>query len=219
MDAGLTNKAWDEYDTLIRDEVAGHNKRHGIAVDWKFFRAVLWVESGGPANPAWNTRPMQIGNPGDKGYGVLKRGEEAAPAVMSDALKEDIRTGNISTPRLNVRAGIAYALTRHATSHIASVDDPRDTMVREHTVKAGNTLSGIAAAVGSTVPSLQKLNPAAQLLKPGQKIRYRKARMARVITGWLPVSAASLASRYNSGDPAYATKLEYVLALFPRLQR
>lgn len=224
VEDGVANPAWDAYDALIQAEVAGYNTRLAgtpgfVPLDWKLFKAMLWVESGGPSNPAWTTRPMQIGNPGDPGYAVLREGREAAPLVMSDQLRREIGTGNIGTPALNVRAGIAYAVARLARSDLRSVDDPRDMAVREYTVAPGDGLERIASKVQSTVPSLQAMNPTARVLQPGQKLRYRKARVERVITGWYPATPANLASRYNAGDAAYALKLEHVLALFRALER
>jgi LysM repeat protein len=221
---GVTNKAWDAYDALIKAEVADCNVRLAgtpgfAAFDWLMFKAVLWVESGGPSSPAWTTRPMQIGNAGDAGYAVLKGGKEAAPLVMSEALKKDIKTGSISTPALNVRAGIAYALTRLAKSEIRSVDDPADAKVYQHTAVKGDSPSSIAKQVGSTLEVIRELNPGALNLQIGQKLKYRKASMQRVLIGWHPLTTANLALRYNAGDSTYAQKLKYVLDLFPTLVR
>ena len=224
VDDGLTNKAWDEFDTIIKAEIDDYNLRLAktpgfFMLDMKIFKAMIWTESGGPANPAWKTRPMQIGNPGDPGLAVLKDGKEAAPLIMSDALKRDIKTGDINKPKLNVRAGIAYALTRLATSDMKSVDDPKDPTIREYAVVAGDSLSKIAGKVGTTVESLKKLNPTAHVLHPGQKLKYRKASIQRVITGWMGATSANLAARYNTGDSHYKEKLDYVLSLFPKLKR
>ena len=224
VDMGIADKAWDEYDALIQAEVDAYQKKFAgtpgfIALDWKLFKAMVWVESGGPSNASWKTRPLQIGNPGDPGYGVLKDGKEAAPLIMLDKLKQDIKTGDINKPELNIRAGIAYALTRLVTSDMKSVDDPKNSKVYDYTVVAGDNFSKIAKDLDTTVESLQKQNPTAHVLKVGQKIKYRKASIQRVITGWSAISTTSLATRYNSGDPDYKEKLEYVLALFPKLVR
>jgi LysM repeat protein len=224
VDDGISNKAWDEYDTLIQTEVTNYNQQLGgtpgfFPINWMVFKAMVWVETGGPSNSAWKTRPMQIGNPGDPGYAVLKDGKEAAPLIMSSQLKQDIKAGDINQPQLNIRAGIAYALIRLVTSDMKSVDDPKDTTVREYTVVSGDSLSRIAQNNGSTVESLQKLNPTAHVLKPGQTLKIRKASIQRVITGWSAVTTANLATRYNSWDPDYKEKLDYVVSLFPNLKR
>jgi LysM repeat protein len=223
VDDGVSNKQWDEYDSLIQSEVKDYNRRlaatpHFKMLDWKVFKAIVWAESCGPATAAWTMRPMQIGNLKDKGYPCLRNGEETAPLIMSDKLKEDIK-GDINQPQLNIRAGIAYALVRLTTSAIKSVDDPKDTTIYEHVVEKGASFDRIAPQVDTTVASLQKLNPTAKVLKIGQKIKYRKASMQRVITGWRALTTANLATRYNVGDPHYMEKLDYVLSLFPKLQR
>jgi LysM repeat protein len=223
VDNGVSNKDWDEYDSLIQSEVNDYNQRlantpHFTTFNWKMFKAMVWVESGGPHNVAWKMRPMQIGNLHDKGYPSLRNGDETAPLIMSDKLKEDIK-GDINQPQLNVRAGIAYALVRLTTSAIKSVDDPKDTTIHEYTVEKGDYFDNIAPKVDTTVASLQKLNPTAKVLKIGQKIKYRKASLQRVITGWRPLTTANLAKLYNHRDPHYMEKLDYVLALFPKLKR
>lgn len=223
VDDGVTNTDWDAYDSLIQGEVADYNKRlgatpHFATLDWKMFKAMLWVESGGPQAHAWTTRPMQIGNPHDPGLAVVRGGTEGADLIVSDKLKEDLK-GSINQPALNIRAGIAYALTRLALTDIQSVDDPKDTAIRDYTVVKGDSLDRIAHQQGSTIAALQKLNPTVKVLHPGQKISVRKASLRRVITGWLALTSANLAQRYNVGDLQYREKLDYVLALFGKLKR
>jgi hypothetical protein len=218
VDDGISNKKWDEYDETIKSEVDDYNRRFSLKLDWKIFKALLWVESGGPSSSAWTTRPMQIGNKGDPGYAVVRDGKEAAGLIMSDKLKVDIK-GDINKPELNIRAGIAYALTRLVKSEMQSVDDPKDTTVYEYTVAPGDSFDRIAKNVGSTVASMQKQNPTVKMLQPKQKVKYRKASIQRVITGWMTVDTANLASRYNVGDASYKEKLDYVLDLFTKLKR
>lgn len=223
MDDGLTNAAWDEHDPLIKVEVAEYNKRLAgtpafVVIDWKIFKAMVWAESGGPSNKAWKTRPMQIGHPLDPGYGALKKQEGAAPVVMSDQLKKDIK-GDIEKPALNIRAGIAYALTRLAESRETSIYDPADPTVREYTVVPGDNLYDIAKKVGSTLAAMTEQNPTVKMLQPGQKLKYRKASIKRIITGWRAITSSNLYTYYNKGDALYAQKLDYVLALFPKLKR
>lgn len=57
------------------------------------------------------------------------------------------------------------------------------------------------------------------MLRPGQKIRYRKARMQRTIKGWRPHASWVIAERYNVGDENYALKLDYVTELFKQMKR
>ena len=80
---------------------------------------------------------------------------------------------------------------------------------------AGDSFAKIAKASGTTVESLRKLNPStADLLRPGRVLKYQKASIERVITGWRVISTSTIAQRYNGGgDPNYAKKLEYALSL------
>ncbi|MGJ7611970.1 MULTISPECIES: hypothetical protein [unclassified Variovorax] len=51
-----------------------------------------------------------------------------------------------------------------------------------------------------------------ELLRPGEVLHYRKASIQRVITGWKPITASSVATYYNAGgDAVYASKLSYAL--------
>lgn len=80
------------------------------------------AESGGPTSPAWNARVMQIGNPGDPALAVLKGATEGADLIMSEQLKKDV-VGKINEPTVNVKARIAYLITRLAKSEFQSVLD------------------------------------------------------------------------------------------------
>ncbi len=224
FDDALTNPQWDQYDDLIRREIEEYNQRFKAtpgfrALDWNLAKAILWVESGGPGNPAWTSRAMRIADRGDPGFHVLRGGQESAPAIISDNLRMAL-SGDINDPRINIRAGIAYLLTRLALSELQSVDDPINTKLRPYTVQAGDTWPAIAARgeLGTTEQSLRQVNPGVDL-QPGITIQVRKARVKRVITGWRPANMNTL-SRYNGrGDVDFAAKLAYALALIPRLER
>lgn len=116
FDDALTNPQWDQYDDLIRREIEEYNQRFKAtpgfrALDWNLAKAILWVESGGPGNPAWTSRAMRIADRGDPGFHVLRGGQESVPAIISDNLRMAL-SGDINDPRINIRAGIAYLLTR-----------------------------------------------------------------------------------------------------------
>ena len=81
----------------------------------------------------------------------------------------------------------------------------------------GLALDKIARAQGSTLAEMRALNPNAATLKPGQVVKYRKAAMRKVITGWRPVTTQNIAVLYNHGDSAYIRKLDYVLTLIPKI--
>jgi hypothetical protein len=118
MDDAVRDPGASQYDVLIQRELLDYSQRLGTTglpfINWNLIKAMVLVESGGPKNLAWRGRAMQIGNPNDKGYAALVAGEGASEQVMSDSLKKDLKTGNINTPELNIRAGIAYLLVRLA---------------------------------------------------------------------------------------------------------
>ena len=84
------------------------------------------------------------------------------------------------------------------------------------TVQPGDTLDKISKARGTTLYVLKQLNPTVHLLHPGQILRFQKASMRKVITGWRPITPFTIAGAYNIGDPAYVKKLEYALTLIHR---
>lgn len=89
---GITDARWDEYDGLIQAEVANYKLRYKQSVDWLVIKAMLWIESGGPDNASWKTRPLQIGNPGDPAYAVLKAGKEGSDEIMKNRFPSRLRT-------------------------------------------------------------------------------------------------------------------------------
>jgi LysM repeat protein len=224
VDDGLTNSAWDAWDDAVKTEFDGYNLRFKTVagykqVDRKWGKAIVWVESGGPSSDMWNTRPMQIGNKSDKAYAVLKTGGEGSSVIMSPTLASEIKTGDINDPKLNIRAGLACLFTRMAKFDSASVEDQKDKTEYTYTVLAGDNLSVIAKRVGTTVDNLQKMNPGVRTLQPKQVLKYKKASVQLVISGWRTWDSATIAERYNVGDEYYAAKLEYVLDLFTKLKR
>ena len=223
VDDGLTNPKWDEFDKVIKAEVDAYNKKFAASpdykkLDWKLFKAMVWVESGGPTTQAWKARVMQIGNPKDAGFEVLKGGKDGSDLIMSEQLKKDV-IDNINKPSVNVRAGIAYMVTRLAKSNFQSVLDPTVKKTFNYTVVAGDSLEKIAKKVGSTTEELKKLNPTVKVLLPKRTILYKKAKIKRVITGWLKFDSHTIADRYNVGDQNYSAKLDYVMSLFEKLKR
>ncbi len=117
-------------------------------------------------------------------------------------------------PQHNLRAGIGYLLMRMATFEHRSVVGA-GARVYDVTVKPGDSLDKIAKAHGSTIDVLKKLNPMITMLRPGQVLKCQKAAIERVITGWRPFTATSVALRYNSmrRDQNYAKKLDFAWSL------
>jgi hypothetical protein len=222
IDDAIANKAWDDYDKLIKAEVDGYQSRFAAmnpSADWKVFKAIAWTESGGPASAAWKARVMQIGNPGDPAYAVLKKGGEGAEIVLSDPLKRELASGSINEPTLNIKAGIAYVYVRLSRTAFESVLDAKDTATSEYTVAAGDSFDSIARKVGSTLAVLQQLNPDKKVLHAKDVVKYRKAAIKRVLKGWLAFNTKNVAQRYNVGDPDYAAKLDYCLSVMGKLKR
>jgi hypothetical protein len=231
VDDAITNKDWDLYDQLIQKEVADYNKRltgsPGYSpVDWLLVKAIVWVESGGPKTRAWKGRVMQIGNLGDKGYTALKNGvvgryarSEGSELIISPELCTDIvRNVPINTPATNIRAGIAYLFTRMATTTYKTFEDgPIETT----SLRQNENFAVVANRVGSTTEVIVRLNNHLnpKRLPPGIDIKYRKARVERIISAWKSFTVENIADLYNVGDELYADKLNYVLGLFKRLKR
>jgi LysM repeat protein len=181
-------------------------------LDWLLFKALILTESGGPAGAAWTGRVMQIGNPGDPAYTVLKNGGEGSALVMGAQLRIDLDTRPIATPSLNIQAGIAYVMTKAAVMQLHEViDSPTPS---NHVVKRGDAFARIANSEHTTLQELAEMNPKtnAGSLHPGQILSFHRAHMQVAIIDWHAVTANFLATRYNGGgDKNYEAKLTYVL--------
>ncbi len=221
----IKDARWDEYDAIIKQEVDAYSTKFPALKDkvkWTLIKAMLWTESGGPDNPAWKARALQIGNTGDPAYKVLKDRSEGSDLIMSAALDKTIQTQSIDTPTTNIQAGIAYLYTRMATSAISSVRDLKDSKEYTYEVVAGDSLAKIATKVSTTIFELKRLNPSASaVIHPKMKLKYVKASMKRTITGWRTFDTKTIAERYNGGgDPNYADKLTYIIEqVLPKLER
>lgn len=221
----INDSRWDEYDKIIQKEVDFYAKKFAVLrdkVDWRLLQAVLWNESGGPDNDAWKSRPLQIGNPGDPAYSVLKNASEGSDLIMSEDLGKAIRTQSIDKPNLNIQAGIAYLYTRMAKSAITSVRNLKDTKEYTYEVVSGDSLDKISGKVDTTVFELKRLNPQCSgIIRPKMKLKYVKAAMKRTITGWRTFDTKTVSERYNGGgDPYYRDKLEFILShITPNLVR
>ncbi|MBP1206221.1 hypothetical protein JOD97_004294 [Duganella sp. 1411] len=217
--ASLKNPQWHSYDSDLQRIVSTFNRHLSgkggyFPLDWHLIKAIIWTESGGPQQPAWRNNPMQIGNVGDPGLAALLSGKEGGDLIMPTDLKRTLTTTSVrSSAQMNISAGIAYLLMRMARFDIATVPDDKDQKVYEVVVTTGDSLEKIARTNGSTVDTLKKLNPGTSILKLGHTLKYRKASIQKVIVGWDMVTTSAIAKRYNVGDPAYAKKLNYCLAV------
>lgn len=209
---------WRKWDDEIQLAVREYNFHlYGNAgfllLDWQLIKAMVWVETGA-SSPEWNTRPMQIGVPGDPGLTSLLSEKEGGELIVLPAWKGRLTIASVrSNPAYNIRAGIGYLLMRMANFEYRTVLDAKS-KVEEVTVKAGDSLDRIAQTHGSTVDALRRLNSTTTTLRPGQVLRVQKASIKRIISGWRSISTAAIAHRYNGGgDPNYAEKLDFALSL------
>ena len=220
VDRAKTDARWDAYDANIRVEITAYQARlnkvpNFVSPGFSILKALLWTESGGPDNVSWTTRPMQIGNAGDPAYDVLKAAAEGSKLIMDATLQSELKTGNINTPSVNMRAGIAYLYTRLGKYAIRSVRDGTEKAPMTHTVAAGDTYSKIASTKGTTVDELKTSNPTVDpaKLQVGKTLKFYKAANTMVLSGWRNPDSKTVAARYNGGgDPNYAAKLDYILA-------
>jgi hypothetical protein len=218
IDQAVGDARWNSWDCEVQMAVSEYNRHlSGVAgyfpLDWQVIKAMLWVETGAK-NSEWNSKPMQIGAAGDPGLTSFLSSREGGDLILPPALKGRLTAGSIRTnPGHNIRAGIGYLLMRMANFEYRSGlgSDPK---IYELTVKAGDSLDKIAKVQGSTVDTMRKLNPTANVLRPGQVLKYQKASVQQVIASWRHISTTLIAQRYNGGgDPNYAKKLEYALSL------
>jgi len=216
--AALKDPRSDEYDSTILDELRNYNTRFAATSGFEklrldLFEAVLLTESGGPSNIEWTCRPMQIGNPGDPGYDVLREHQENSDIIMSRALQRDIATKSIDHPILNIRAGLALVLTKAARFRCRSEVEPFDHRTYTHVVVEGESLFQISEAEHTTAQELKDSNPElSKTLHAGQRLRFRRAHIVTEIAGWRDVDAGFLANRFNGdGDPEYSSKVSYLL--------
>ncbi|MNL66192.1 hypothetical protein D3C87_1906170 [compost metagenome] len=49
-------------------------------------------------------------------------------------------------------------------------------------------------------------------------LKYQKAAVRKVIAGWMPLTSASIATRYNVGDSDYARKMDHALRAVRKAQ-
>jgi hypothetical protein len=212
------NPQWNAYDCEIKTSVGEFNRHlQGTAgyrqLDWRLIKAMSWVETGA-GHPEWRTNPMQIGVPGDPGLGALLSAKEGGQLILPPGWQEKITLATArSMPTHNIRAAIGYLLMRIARFNHQSVSN-KDEKMHEVAVKRGDSIAKIAKENGTTVEIIRALNPQALILKPDQRLRYRKGSVQRVIVDWRLIDVNQVARLYNGGgDARYAQKLAYTYNL------
>lgn len=209
------DETWNYWDSDISSAVAMYNAHlatlpGNMQLDWRLIKAMLWVETG-PHKAAWVTRPMQIGNAGDKGLKELFKKSGAGSLIIPQQYKELTPESVRKNPVDNIKAGIGYLLIELSNSDFQSVPygDIYEVKIKKH-----DNFAKIAKAEGTTVEELELQNPGVRTLHAGDVVKCRKATMQRVITGWKQLSLESVARLYNSGinDPDYVVRLRYAYA-------
>jgi hypothetical protein len=224
IERAVGDPKWNRWDCEIQQVVSAYNSHLRstpgyVPLDWKVVKAMLWTESGAH-KVDWNKKPMRIGVPTDPGLPSFLSNKEGGDLIIVPAWKGLITMGSARTnPIHNLRAGVGYLLMRHAYYAHKSIPDADD-KVYEITVKTGDSLEKIAKANGSTVEVLQKLNPEAKVLRIGQVLKYQKAAIKKVITGWKAVTPLSIALLYNSmtKDPHYTERIVHAFKQVKRVE-
>lgn len=222
INKAANNANWNVLDCEIQTAVNEYNRHLSgtpgfIALDWQLIKAMVWVETGAES-PKWTSNPMQIGNPGDPGLSALLTGDEGGELIIPPAWKSRLTIGTATTiPSHNIRAGIGYLLMRLATYSIKSVPDV-DNFVYELKVRPGDSIAKIAKENNSTIETIKTLNPGVHTLKIGQVLKYQKASMKKVVTGWNRITTSIIAEKYNVGDPLYSRKLDYCLLIIRKIK-
>lgn len=213
------DEKWDIYDCLIKSTIHEYDMHLSrtpgyVSPDWRLIKAMLWTETGVGVDD-WRRRPMQIGNLGDPAMAAVLANDQGAELVIPPSLRVHLSAVSItSDPAANIRAGIGYLLMRTAEYAYRSVPDS-DSRVYEVTVGPFDTIDRIAKTQGSTPEVMKRLNPTAHTLRPGQVLKYQKASIRKVVTGWRSISVASAAARYNASRNAvqYASKLRHAMGV------
>jgi hypothetical protein len=224
VDNPLADSRWDEHDTLIQGAVGEFNKKLEKTpgfdpLDWKLVKAMLWTEvMGGPGIPEWKTNPLQFGVPGDAGKEAVVKKDDHGLVVSEKLRKEIADAGSINTASLSIRGAVAYLFLLAGQYKYMNVVDGAEVLEYTVTKEDRGGFSDIAPKVGSTVKTLQAENPDVKVLRPGQKIKYKKAHGEWQITGWDKWMHA--VNEYNglgsgAGDEKYMDKVK---ARYGRIQ-
>lgn len=142
---------------------------------------------------------------------------EGGDLIIPPVFKPELTAASAATkPLMNVKAGVAYLLMRSA---IFGYKTFLQGTISNYKVLPGDSFAKIAQRQHSTAETLQRLNPGVKTLHPKELIKFQAAVTKKVITGWSPITTATIASRYNTRDPDYAKKLDYCLAVMKKANR
>jgi len=183
-------------------------------------KALVRVETGPNApGDAWEKRPMQIGNLGDKGLDDVLGTSPLRRKIFELIVPPEYRYIDYSSVRShskeNIIDGVAYILMSICTFATATfiVDEKTETT---QVTKELNNYSSLSKSVGFTVDTLLALNPNLNpnKLHIGDVVRFRKAERRIFIYSVEKLDCTLLARVYNvSGDARYAEKLSFIYDL------
>jgi len=114
---------------------------------------------------------------------------------MIPELSKAIKVDSINDPTLNIKAGVAYLLTRLVTLRRKSERDKIDLKDYTYTIVANDTLEKIAMKVGTTVDEL--MSSKAGVIHPKEVLKYHQAKMVDYISGWRGFTLELIVERYN----------------------
>lgn len=211
----LEDPHWNDYDEIIKTEVAAYNNKFSTTtgykpLDWQLVKAMVWTEVfAGPENdkPQWKKNPMQIGRfRADPGAAVVKNGRENSDLVTSPELRTQLQ--NSITGNNNIKAAVAYLYTialRNNVEWREVIDNPA---IETYSVQSSDTLDKIAKKKETTTDNIVKnsgINKT-DILKLGKELKYQKAHLERTILGWADWLA--VIRDYNGNrDPEYMNKI------------
>ncbi len=167
-------------------------------------------------NTQWNSRPMQIGNSGDRAIDDVLGHDAHWKAIAELIIPPEYRYLNIANiranPKENIIAATAYILMNSCTFATATFVQDKD--IKEVEISRDlNSYAKLAKATESTIDTLIRLNPEKHpnRLQLGDRLRYQPAVRKMMIYRTEPLDAASLAALYNvSGDAHYGAKLIFI---------
>ena len=107
----LEDPRWNQYDEVIKKEVAFYNQKfNGIAdfvpLDWRYVKAMVWTEvMAGPAGNSkeWQSRPIQVGIPGDPSLPTLARGGENTDLMTTPEFRNKLQNLTAWDGEINCR--------------------------------------------------------------------------------------------------------------------
>jgi hypothetical protein len=211
-----TKPGWNLHDESIQRTVRSYARFHAgksgyIGPPWQLIKAMIWTEGGGPGfGDEWRLRPMQIGvvirgkqDPGI--FDVIK--PSTAIVVPPDIFRGFSVDGIRTNAEANIQAGLALLHLKLASfSHRPTSTTSAAAIPAKHQGKLNNPSSVLSTAT-QTATSLETTP------SPLSKSHLPQRKTERYISAWAPFCPVILYQRYNIGDAAYASKIEYCLSL------